>query len=283
MGPEKNKALFDLTAASRITGMSGEFQRREDLGVTLELLSTFFNKVGAEHTVTEATMITRLHALSQIQDSQLGISGFEPLFAMRHDRPNGSVKAKKTPAHDSFLQDGIEYKTRVISLNMPYHRSENIEFYGINMYVPTIREQTEALSPTGINRSRLVVVNERGEFVEEAEAITGETSVFAVINNETGDAKAYSVEIEEEDTNSNSYLGDSGVRYISTEEAIVSLGDGRQVRVRELKEDLLREVIDELREGTTKLGQIVGQLEGLSDDEKKAVHASVNGYHLVED
>lgn len=287
MGPGKNKELFDSIAQSQLDGISQESQRRDALGTALKRLSMFFEVVSTAHNLSEPALLTRLFALSLVQNSKMGISGFEPLLALTHDQPNGSIYAKKAPAHDKFIdENGIEYRTRVINVMMPrYEVDDTIELYGLNLYVPTDQEQDEELSSrTNGSKSRLVIVNAAGEIVQEPQPITGGTAVFAVRNKRIGDAKAYTVELEEEDdTLSMASFGSSSVRYISDTEAIVRLNDGRQVKINELKDELLMQAIDELRNGSKELAGIVKDMDGLNDDERRAAFASARGYYSSSD
>lgn len=265
MGPDKNSELFKSVAEDRIPALTGEFLRRNLLSATLaELAELFDEKDNTSHPVTEPTLLGRLVALSQVQRTQLGIAGFEPLSVVDFD---GSVSAKAAPHHDQFDTDsGETINTRIIKLSMPSSfDDETVEIFGLNMYQPDVNvdEFFDEEAPA----ANIVVVGETGKVMDKIKPISGETLAFAIRNKQTRDAKLYKV-IYEESSEGQSYMDDD-IKHESETKAIVTLPDGKKVAVELLDGDLQNQMVNELQ-------MAIDQLKGrnkneLSEDERQAV------------
>lgn len=268
MGPDKNSELFSSVAESRLPSIKEEYIRISLLAESLrELSGLFADKETTSHPVTEPTLLPRLYALSQVQRSAMGISGFEPMLAVNtHEQPNGSIDAKAAPAHDEFGENGSYFRTRVINITMPNsYYADMVEIFGINVYQPSIDERE--IDDTN-EKSGIILVGQRGEVRQTERPITGETVVFAVRNKITEDAKLYKVAFAEE--------GDTplrmgpGVDFQSETYARVYLPDGRDVVVELLGGELLQQALDELQAASVVLNNLHNPESLLTEHERTA-------------
>ena len=233
MGPEKNRELFAMVGEPALGEVDAEFDRRNLAGPTLADLTAEFNrKDNSPRPVTDPTLLAKLYALSMVQGSPMGVSGFNPMEAVDH---YGGVTAKAAPHHDTFPQDGREYRTRVIQL-LPSgeHLPKDINIFGINLYQPGPNEDALPVEPAKTTTERgLVVIDKRGTVAKAGAPISGQTLLFAVYNTDTRDAKLYQATIERPEAYRESSLS-GGAVFENETSATVFLTEGLGVLVRQL-------------------------------------------------
>jgi hypothetical protein len=166
--------------------------------------------------------------------------------------------------------------------------SPNVEFFGLNMYVPGELDEIPAefrdtASGDGAESvssalSAIVIIGKEGRPKSADSYIAGETPIIAVRNKETGDAKVYSVtaateaEISRFDFDVQRQLA-AGRPIIEGDKAYVLLPTGQAQCVTVLKGDLRRQASDEFSAATEKLKGTGGKL---SEAEREAVRAARN-------
>lgn len=199
MNPNDSPQLFKDVAEPRITTLNEEFLRRNMVFATLNDLSSEFEaKAEATHPVTEATLVSKLFALSQVQLMRMGVVGFNPLDAVQSVAK--AIEASTAPYHDEYTDGSSAYRTRVIKLKMPDADSDDVEIFGLNFYQPDSDiEEDINQSGSGQAEKSLVVVGHRG-VMSDQKPITGETVIMGVRNKKTNDAKFYKVAVDNEYT-----------------------------------------------------------------------------------
>lgn len=278
MGPNSNPRLYESVGASLVPALDEEFERRNITAKTLiELDDLCDKKLNVTDYIVEPTMITRLYALSRVQNTQMGIHGFEPFESVGY---GDAVEASAAPDHDSFEADGRSYHTRVVRLRSTNLESD-ISVFGLNFYRPDV----DGLNPSDLlgeapqeTGPTLLVVSSEGEAKREKQVITGQTSVFAVLNRKTGDAKFYHVDFLSGEEADAARLKASGVLGTETPndatQIDVSLPSGQYMRVRQLTGDLQNQVHGEFESGVSALQKEEDASDDLSAEERAAVHIS---------
>jgi len=234
MGPNTNPELYVSTAFDIQPVLDEEYIRRNLVAPALAELSVLFHeRDNTPCPVIEPTLFARLYALSMVQRSRMGISGFYPLDTFRY---GGQVDAKAAPSHDEFVTSNSVFRTRVINFVMPDRDAtdRDIEIFGINFYQPAADEDTPDKQPTRESTgSGIIVVDKRGIVTNKRSPISGETVIFAVHNKVTHDAKLYQVTLEKPN-NMDPQTVDSAITLNAENCAQVSLPDSRRVNVTQL-------------------------------------------------
>lgn len=273
MNPDSSKELFELLGPRTLGYIDDESLRMNQLSVFLkELSDSFDRKITVPTQIIDPTMFARLYALSQVQRTQIGISGFDPMSAI-HSEHNGIVMAKVAPHHDEY-EDGVKvYKTRVVKFALSdYVVNDQVDIFGINLYRDDVALTDDRNLGGEQNTGKLVVVDEVLNVVPEEKSIKGDTSIFTVINKETGDAKVYLVSHAGEDEEVDLFSGNS-IKHISAHEKVVRLPDGHVIRISQLAGDLEMQVIAEIEHAEKALEGYTP--ENLTPEEKTAVKTTL--------
>ncbi len=264
MRPDKNGELLETIGKEALEYVDEESSRRNQLALLLDSLSdNFERKIGDSSQIIDPTMFARLFAISQVQRTQIGLSGFDPMSAINTSH-NGIVMAKIAPHHDEYEDDGLKvYKTRVLEIDLPeYAVNSQVNIFGINIY----RDDTGLTHDEG-KTPGLVIVSESLRVSPDDESISGDTSIFAVINKDTKDAKVYLVTHHNDDDDM-SVLNSSNIQRKSAHEMIVKLPDGHSIKIQQLTGDLELQAISEIEASDKVLNDY--QPDELSAEEKMA-------------
>lgn len=269
MGPNKNPGLLAVVGRHDLEpNLADEIERRMLLADVLsDLSATFEAKDYADYGVTDPTLAFKLISLAAVQYTEMGVAGSNPTAALQinHSSSSLTVRAQAAPPHDSYHSEtaNATVATRAIRIKLggntkpaipllevapaPALEKPTVEFFGLNMYVPGMRkvDPDSVLRPETSQQaaSRLVIVGLAGKIGSGEPYIAGETSIIAVRNIETGDAKVYTVTpIERERVET--LLGLEKVRFLDTGQpvmhdgiAYVALSNGQVQRVRVLQGD----------------------------------------------
>ncbi len=273
MGPERNQQLFTAVAADIMPLVDEEFVRRNLVVPALaELAEQFARKDNSPRPVTEPTLFARLYALSMVQRSRMGISGFDPLSTFDN---GGKVEAKAAPYHDEFTaKNKGTYRTRIIQFVLPGQDvNNNINIFGVNFYEPNPEEDEAVIeASTFATQSGIVIVDKRGSVTNiNKDPISGETVLFAVHNKVTNDAKIYQVTLESAAVATSKVdLGMNQIEFENEASASVRLPDARIVLIKQLNGELQQQAVSELEKALSTLKGIKSPDGVLSTEEKYA-------------
>ena len=283
MGPHQNPELYDIATRSTEPAVSDEFRRLNIVTPVLRELSALFDeRENTPRAVIEPILFARLFALSMVQRSRMGLTGFSPLQAFDD---GGTVEAKAAPHHDQYYSD--EHKNtfwaRAINFQLPYQDvSDEIRIFGLNVYIPgpnddEIENAGYSSSATGTG---LVITDRRGRVMSKNQSpIAGETVIFAVHNKTTSDAKFYTVGLIDPQEADHT-LGQYAVDYSSSTEATVWLPDKQRMKVMQLQGSLQLQAVDEFQHAIDRLKGVDCPDDILSPEEQMAARAAGMGIHL---
>lgn len=270
MGPNKNSELFVSTTDKSVNNVGAEFTRRNLVTPTLDELSSLFD--GYEHTpspLTDPTLLLKLHALAQVQMSQLGIAGFDPSRAVNFDQRAVRVTANAAPHHDEY-QDPIHgtILTRVCKLEIPdSDYSDLIEVFALNIFSPDGDADAITADPQEAPKNSLIIVGKHNKIAGKTTPITGEVVALAVRNKETGDAKLYRVTIRS--ASQAVLMPPDGVEYEEDNVCRIMLPGGQSAEIEVLTGQLQQQMVNELNASAAAIKAV--PKASLSDAERAAL------------
>lgn len=270
MGPHKGPSFETIVDTGFELRLGLEEQRRLAVGTVLADVSKEFGCDEAlAGQVTEPTLAFKLLVLAHVQNSPLGVVGFDPRGNIDRTRSAGTVKAFAAPPHDSYKSGTSTVYTRVVKL-LPTYGDEDIEVFGLNLYAETatagsddIKALAEYEHPA---QSRLTLVTPKGSVTNSTvHHVTGETPIIAVRNNKTGDAKVYSIrEVPYDQLISSSDTDD----YLH---ATIPVSQAKAYEVRVLTGNDLTSVVQEFYSAKDALEKAKAAGDGLTPEERTAV------------
>lgn len=275
MGPGKNQELYAAVAKDIEPILDDEFTRRNLVGPVLSELTILFDeRDNTRRPMVEPTLFARLYAVSLVQRSRMGISGFNPLEAFNY---GNAVEAKAAPYHDEFKSqmNNATYRTRVINLLLPDQSlDKDIRIFGLNFYQPGPTEDVEPVAPERTPTiSGLIVTDNRGRVTsKDRTPVTGETVVFAVHNRTSKDAKLYQVSFISPERADLTFEREAVVFETGTR-AKVCLPDKQVVTVEQLQDELLQQAVDELDKSVERLKGLANPDTLLTTEERQAARS----------
>lgn len=291
MSPESNPELFNKLAEPSMGNLNEEYMRRNLVaGVLKDASELFEDRQTTRHPITEPSLFARFYALSQVQRTNLGVTGFNPLRVVRFEEGVVSLEAKSAPHHDEVeLQDGPTLRTRLINITVPEpsyasdtgglswnHEQQtktqdgDIEIFGINIYYPDTEIDDIFADADQQPRKRLAIVSRSGEVRDKPQPITGETIIFGVRNRRTNDAKLYTITpLKSDDVEDTAFIASPSHKQDGS--SIVRLPDGVYMVVRSLSGDDLRGAVEEIERGVRALQNGESCDSQLSPEERQAV------------
>lgn len=257
MNPRSSPELFDKIVANKEASVAEEFERRNLLSATIrDLAEVFEEKESVLHKPSEPTLYAKLYALSQVQQSRLGVAGFSPLAPVESGLIQSVWKAevKAAPSHDQYTDEVLSrtYHTRAVCFSSDALDQSEIDVIGLNFYQQDYEfkeDKPKLLAVKGIGKQGEVVMSD-----EESKSINGETLIFAVRSKVTNDAKLYTMDIVSSDEAAAiAFTHHSGIKYENDNLAYVLLPDSQVMKVEQLEGNAQKEAVRELDKATETL------------------------------
>lgn len=287
MGPHKNPKLFEA-CGTNVGALDKEFTQRNLVSHTLRDLSELFKeRETTESPVTEPALFAKLYALSSIQKTHLAVSGFTGMEPIDASRGYTEINAKAAEPHDQFHgkdpgnspgAEQVLYETRLVQLIIPtFSTVEHIEVFGINIF----RKDLDLTLGSG-NGSReideehekyLAIIGKGGRVQDSSpQPVTGETVVIAVRNNQTQDAKLYTVNMVDPSSYADEVVmgPKEPINFKSDKVVVVTLPDSSRYEITCLEGEILSQAVNELSAGIDSLKKTPDPDSALSEEERIA-------------
>lgn len=282
MNADDSPELFNRIVAKKEASVAEEFERRNLLSSTIRDLSEQFEeKENVTHAPSEPVLYAKLYALSQIQQSRLGVAGFSPMAPVEVGliRSVWNAKLQAAPAHDEYTDEVLDrtYYTRAIKFASNQLDQSEVDVIGLNFY------QKDYIFDEEDDSKKLVVVkgmDRQGRSIisdDKPGTINGETLVFAVRNKTTNDAKLYVMDIlGPNEASEISFTHQSGIKYEDDNTAYVSLPDNQVMKIEQLAGVEQIEAVKELEKATEVLKAKDGPASNVSPE-----HSAIAGGILL--
>lgn len=288
MNPEKSPLLHNTVVKDREGGIYEEFARRNLLANTIRDLSEQFeDKEDVLHKPSEPTLYAKLYALSQIQQSRLGVAGFSPLSPIEQGLIGSlwTVSAKVAPPHDQYQLGETTISTRAISFSSDATMESEVDILGLNIFIEDFN--VDEVGIEGFNEDiqpskGLLIVGDAGKkgpvLLDGApKTVNGETVIFAVRSKISNDAKLYTMDfVSSKDRDIASFQHPSGIRYENDNVAYVMLPDSQVMRVEQLTGQAQIEAVAELDKATEAFKD-KKRKDDLSGEERIAANNAMRG------
>ena len=291
MNPETSTELYSKLAQPRLESLQEEYMRRNLVAGVLKDVSDLFNsRETTRNPITEPALFARFYALSQVQRTHLGVTGFNPLTVVRFEEGVVSLEAKIAPPHDEVtLDDGTTLRSRLINITLPEPNGvddnpglswgqphqikqpeSDIEIFGINIFLPDVDIEAALTESENVPKKGLALVSRGGEVRKKPQPVTGETVLFGVRNRRTNDAKLYAIIREpQEDTEDLKFV--NSIAHKKDGSCVVLLPDGIFMSIKSLAGAELNQAVEEIVKGSDTLKGNNSTDSTLSPEEQVAV------------